>query len=147
MPETTRVQRCRAAAAASPHLEDAMRLKSWMLGAFVWLSLIAGAYAEPVDIDAIKAADDSFYAALSGRDLGAMNVVWADRPYTINIGPRSKSVNVGSDAVTKYWERAFDFFSQISVAKANVRIQSNGSLAWVTGTETATLQPKAGGAP
>jgi len=113
----------------------------------MWLSAVAGAYTEPADIAAVKAADEAFYTALSGRDLAAMKAVWADKPYTINIGPRSRAINVGSDAVAKYWGGAFDLFSQISVTKAGAHIQTNGSLAWVTGIESATLQPKAGGNP
>jgi ketosteroid isomerase-like protein len=71
------------------------------------------------DTDAIRAADQAFYTALSGRDIQAMARVWADKPYVVCIGPRSKVMNVGFDAVKKYWEWAFDFFSQIAVSKSD----------------------------
>jgi len=50
----------------------------------------------------VMAADTAFYAALSARDLKGMTAAWADKPYTINIGPRSKTMNVGAAEVTKY---------------------------------------------
>jgi ketosteroid isomerase-like protein len=39
------------------------------------------------DVEAVKAANQSFYTALSARDLKAMQAVWADEPYVVNIGP------------------------------------------------------------
>ena len=56
----------------------------------------------------MKAANQSFYTALSVRDLKAMQAVWANKPYVVNIGPRSKTAAVGYDeAVTKYWDNAW----------------------------------------
>ncbi len=99
------------------------------------------------DVAALNAADQAFYAALSGRSSQGMAMVWADKPYVINIGPRSKTMDVGWAAVKKYWEGAFEFFSQISVTKSDVKIQTDGKLAWVVGIEHAVLQPRAGGEP
>jgi ketosteroid isomerase-like protein len=97
------------------------------------------------DTDAIRAADQAFYTALSGRDIQAMARVWADKPYVICIGPRSKVMNVGLDSVKKYWEWAFDFFSKMSVSKSDAQIQTDGKLAWVVGVEHAEFQLKSGG--
>ena len=59
---------------------------------------------QAADGEAVKAANQSFYTALSARDLKAMQAVWANKPYVVNIGPRSKIAAVGYDeAVTKYW--------------------------------------------
>ena len=103
---------------------------------------------QPSDLDAVKTANQAFYTALSGRDLKAMESLWANKPYVINIGPRSNSVAVGyADAVTKKWALTFDKFSQISVSSSVVQLQSNGKIAWVVGTEKASLQPKDGGDP
>jgi ketosteroid isomerase-like protein len=112
--------------------------------------LTCGAEAQQAsDIEAIKAANQAFYAALSARDLKAMEGVWANKPYVVNIGPKSKAIAVGyTDAVSKYWANAFDFFSQMSASTASVaQIQTDGKTAWVIGTETAMLQPKSGGDP
>jgi ketosteroid isomerase-like protein len=103
---------------------------------------------QPPDLDAVKAANQAFYTALSARDLKAMENLWANKPYVVNIGPRSKSIVVGyADAVTKYWPVTFDQFSQISVSTSVAQVHSDGKTAWVIGTETASLQPKSGGDP
>ncbi len=99
------------------------------------------------DIPAIAAADQAFYTALSGRSVQAMTSVWADKPYAVNIGPKSKVMDVGWSSIRGYWERSFDFFSQISVTKSDTKIQTDGKLAWVVGIEHAVLQPSAGGEP
>ena len=99
------------------------------------------------DVAAIQAADQAFYAALSGRSNKDMGTVWADEPYVLNIGPRSKTMDIGWGAVKNYWESAFEFFSDIKVTKTDVKIQTDGKLAWVVGVEHAVLQPKTGGEP
>jgi ketosteroid isomerase-like protein len=119
----------------------------WALALCMLPTCLVSAKAEPADTDAIKAADQAFYKALTGRDLVAMKAVWAQTPYVINIGPRSKAMNVGYDATVKYWEGAFDFFSELNVSKTEARVQNDGKTAWVVGIENATLQPKSGGDP
>jgi ketosteroid isomerase-like protein len=106
------------------------------------------AVAQTPDLDAVKAANQAFYKALSTKDLKAMEGLWANKPYVVNIGPRSKSIEVGyADAVTKYWTAAFDTFSQISSSPSVAQVQSDGKIAWVIGTEKASLQLKSGGDP
>jgi ketosteroid isomerase-like protein len=105
---------------------------------------------QPADVESIKAANQAFYVALSGRDLKAMQSVWANKPYVINIGPRSKTAAVGyEEAVTKYWDNAFNnVFSKIDAQLTSVtQMQSDGKMAWVSGLEKASLQLKAGGEP
>ncbi|MCY0854905.1 nuclear transport factor 2 family protein [Cupriavidus sp. D39] len=99
------------------------------------------------DIEAIKAANQAFYTALSARDVKAMVALWANKPYVVNIGPRSKTIAVGyADAVSRYWPAAFDSFSEMAVSPASIdQIQTDGKLAWVIGTERAVLQPSGGG--
>lgn len=124
-----------------------MGLKSLQFAIISALIAIMPARAEPQHVEAIMAADTAFYAALSARDLKAMTAAWADKPYTINIGPRSKTMNVGAAEVAKYWEGAFAFFSEINVTKSNAHVRTDGNVAWVTGNESAVLQPKSGGNP
>jgi len=103
---------------------------------------------QPSDRDAVKAANQAFYKALSARDLKAMEGLWANKPYVVNIGPRNNTISLGyADAVTKYWPAPFDQFSKISVSSSVAQLQSDGKIAWVIGTETASLQPKGGGEP
>ncbi|MFM9943448.1 MAG: nuclear transport factor 2 family protein [Hyphomicrobiaceae bacterium] len=101
---------------------------------------------QPADIDAVKAANAAFYAALSGRDAKAMEALWANKPYVVNIGPASKSIAVGfEDAVAKYWSNAFtNVFSELNVTMTTTQIQTDGKLAWVVGTEAAKVKTKAG---
>ena len=102
---------------------------------------------QPADMDAIKAANAAFYAALSARDAKAMGGLWANKPYVVNIGPRSKTVAVGyEEAVAKYWENAFtNVFSELSVTMTSTtQIQTDGKLAWVVVTEKASGKTKAG---
>jgi ketosteroid isomerase-like protein len=118
------------------------------LGRAASLSLFVISGAVPANAespeDLVRVADQAFYQALSGRDLAAMMTIWADKPYVVSIGPRSKGMDVGAEAVRKYWAGAFDYFSQISAAKTDARVRIDGNIAWVMGTETATLQPKNG---
>ncbi len=68
----------------------------------------------PADIEAIKAANTAFYVALSARDAKAMEPLWANKPYVINIGPRSKAVSVGyADAVSKWATSLPELFSEL----------------------------------
>jgi ketosteroid isomerase-like protein len=99
------------------------------------------------DIDAIKSANQSFYATLAARDISAMDKVWGHKPYAIYIGPVSKAMSIGYEAVRKSWEAGFDRFSKITVSTEIVQVQTDGKLAWSVTTENADLQPKAGGAP
>jgi ketosteroid isomerase-like protein len=99
------------------------------------------------EVDAVTAADQQFYAALNGRDIQKMTAVWADKPFVVSIGPRSKTMDVGSVAVKKYWAGAFDYFSDFNVSKSDVHVHASGNQAWVIGIEHAVLQPKSEGEP
>jgi ketosteroid isomerase-like protein len=123
-----------------------MQAKSWILGLLIFVVCIVTSNAQQIsDIDAIKAVNDVFYAALSARDLKTMETVWAKKPYTIVIGPRSKDMSVGSEAVKKYWQETFELFSKVSVSSSITQGQADGKLAWIIGTEAVQLQPKRGG--
>lgn len=89
------------------------------------------------DIAAVKAAHLGFLAAISARDAKAMEAVWANKPYVINIGPRSKAAAVGfADAVANYWPRTFARLTEIKVTAPSIaQIRSDGKLATVVGTE------------
>jgi ketosteroid isomerase-like protein len=120
------------------------------MGLLMVMAGIVTSNAQPAsEIDAIKAAHQSFYTALSAMDAKAMVAVWANKPYVVNIGPLSKSIAVGyEDAVSKYWITAFDRFSKASASSTSIaQIQTDGKLAWVVGTEHAVLQLKSGGEP
>ncbi len=116
--------------------------------ATVALALTAGIAVaqQPADIEAVKAANQAFYAALSARDAKAMDGLWANKPYVVNIGPRSKTIAIGyTDAVTKWSASLAETFSELSAAMTTMaQVQTDGKLAWVVGTEKASGKSKAG---
>ena len=101
---------------------------------------------QAADTDAIKAANNAFYSALSGLDAKAMGGLWADKPYVVNIGPRSKKVDVGyADAVTKWSAELTEVFSELKVVMTSTaQVQSDGKLGWVVGSEHAEGKRKDG---
>src|SRR5215813_3509070 len=61
---------------------------------------------QAADTEGVKAASNAFYAALAVIDDGAaMEKVWAHTSYVTYVGPRSKSIIVGWDALKKMWKR------------------------------------------
>ena len=101
---------------------------------------------QPAEIDAIKSANSSFYAALSARDAMAMGGLWANKPYVVNIGPRSKTIDVGyANAVTKWMAEVSEVFTELKASMTSTaQIQTDGKVAWVVGTEHAEGKNKAG---
>ncbi len=53
------------------------------------------------DIEHVNAASQVFIAAISARDIRAMDKVWAHEPYATFIGPLSTSIVVGWEGVRK----------------------------------------------
>lgn len=97
------------------------------------------------DIEAVKAANAAFYAALSARDAKKMETLWANKPYVVNMGPRTKTFAVGyEDAVVKWWPAGFEFFLELNVSMTTAQVQTNGNVGWVVGNESATAVTKSG---
>ena len=84
---------------------------------------------------AIAAANHVFDRALSARDIGAMETIWAHEPYVIAVHPASKAPIVGWTSVRKSWEATFDRFAEISVSMQDPQIRINENVAWVVGLE------------
>lgn len=115
--------------------------------AWLWIALPpSNAAAQPAaDMEGVKAASKAFYAALTVNDNGeAMSKVWAHTPYVTYVGPRSKSIIVGWDALGKHWVETKGLFSQIDVTLSDQHIHVNGNLAWEMGQESGTLKLKDG---
>lgn len=88
------------------------------------------------DVDGVKAASKAFYEALAVIDNGeAMHKVWAQRPYVTFVGPFSKSIVVGADALKKYWPEANSRFAERKILLMNQQIHVVGNLAWEMGNE------------
>jgi SnoaL-like domain len=61
------------------------------------------------EMDAVKAANQAFYAALSAGDVAAMQKVWSSDSDIQNIGPRSKAVAVGWNSIKTSRRRGMRF--------------------------------------
>ena len=99
---------------------------------------------QAADINAVKAANQAFYAALSARDIGAMQKVWSSDVDIENIGPFSKTAHVGWDAIKKRFEETFGNVSELKDSMEQPRIKINGNIAWVSGIEQGESKDKAG---
>ena len=53
------------------------------------------------DVDQVDALNHAFTAAISARDIRALDKIWADKRYATFIGPLSTTVVVGWDGVRK----------------------------------------------
>ena len=124
-------------------------LRQMLTGVIVATTLTAsGALADPAsDIEAVKAADLAFHAALSAMDAKAMAALWANKPYVTVIGPASKSALVGYDeAVIKWIETVVPSrYSELKLEMTSfASVQVNGDVAWIVGAERGTGKSKAG---
>jgi ketosteroid isomerase-like protein len=87
------------------------------------------------ETDAVGAANQAFEAALSMRDIRAMEMVWSQGPEAMVIHPNAKAVEIGWDAVKKSWEGAFGRFSELSATMKDPQVRVVGDAAWVVGVE------------
>ena len=117
-----------------------------VLPAFIMVGSIANSAVaqEALDMDALTAANEAFYAALSARDFGAMVKVWSYKTEIRHIGPRNRVINVGLDAAMKNWESLFAAFPEFKIRCEQPYIRINGSTAWVSVLEKAQWKNKAG---
>jgi ketosteroid isomerase-like protein len=101
-------------------------------------------FAQPQsEMDAVKAANQAFYAALSACDVAAMKKVWSSDADVQNIGPRSKIIPVGWDNIQKGVEGTFDSFPELKVSM-EPRIRIVGTVAWASGIEQTQRKDKTG---
>jgi ketosteroid isomerase-like protein len=96
------------------------------------------------DVEGVNAASQVFLAAISARDIGAIDKVWAHEPYATFIGPLSTTVVVGWDGVRKAWEMRFSQFDRVTISSAESHVRTNGKAAWAIGIEKVQLLRKNG---
>jgi ketosteroid isomerase-like protein len=96
------------------------------------------------DVDRIEAASRDFIAAISARDIQAMNELWAHESYVTFMGPLSANIVVGWDGVKKAWEMRFGQFDRVTISLTESHLQTNGNVAWVVGIERVQLLRKNG---
>jgi len=96
------------------------------------------------DVEGVNAASQVFIAAISARDIGAIDQVWAHERYATFMGPLSTTVVVGWDGVRKAWEMRFSQFDRVTISVAESHVRTNGNAAWAVGIEKVQLLRKNG---
>jgi ketosteroid isomerase-like protein len=97
------------------------------------------------DIEAVKAASQSYYAALSARDIHAMEKVWAQSPDDVNVAPPIRPVaNMGWATIKKNYDTFWSTLDELTVSMENPAIKIEENVAWVYGTEQAKRRTKDG---
>jgi ketosteroid isomerase-like protein len=110
-------------------------------------ALVPGsALAQQSDVDAVKAANATYLAAIGSLDIKKMEPLWAHESYVTLIGPGDKSISVGWDAVKKNWEDGpFKNSAELKVTAVDgPYIHVNGNVAWATGINHADGKMKNG---
>jgi ketosteroid isomerase-like protein len=88
------------------------------------------------EAEAIRAANAAFYDALSSRDIGVVERVWARDMQVFNIFAAGRAPLVGWSAVRGGYEELFKRFTEMSVTMPEPLIAQNGDSALVIGVET-----------
>ena len=123
----------------------AVTTASLMLGFSLAVGSAAGQNAQLAsDVEGVNAASQVFIAAISARDIGAMDKVWAHEPYATFMGPLSTTIVVGWEGVRKAWEMRFSQFDRVTISSAESHVRTNGKAAWAVGIEKVQLLRKNG---
>jgi ketosteroid isomerase-like protein len=89
--------------------------------------------AQQSDIDAVKQAQNSFFAAATARDAVKMQALWVVDGNVALLLPLDKVPAIGWDAAKKSWQARFDAFSEWTVAPKDApNIQVNQGTAVTT---------------
>jgi ketosteroid isomerase-like protein len=111
---------------------------------------LVGLYSRPVhaqpneDAEAVVAANQAFYAALSALDVSAMEKIWVHDPEVLYIGPFHRKMTIGWPAVQTEFMANKANVAEISVKPVDMHVRINGDTAWVFGTEEGAALPKVG---
>jgi ketosteroid isomerase-like protein len=101
--------------------------------------------ADTSDLDRVKAANAAYYAALSARDLSAMERVWSCSQRDVNVAPPIRpAAHVGWDAVRNNYQTFWATLDELTVSMPAPQIQVHGNVAWVYGVEQAKRKGKDG---
>lgn len=86
--------------------------------------------------DEVRETAESFYRAVSNKNLRAIDTIWAHERYA-SVAGRSGQIRQGWPAVRGYWEQRFQ---QLGDTKVVARLRNSichavGDVAWLSGTE------------
>ena len=97
------------------------------------------------DVEAVGAANEAYYAALSARDLMSMEQLWSRSPDDVNAAPPIRPVaHMGWGAVKTNYEEYWSSLEALTVSMARPAIKVVGDVAWVFGTAQAARRFKDG---
>ena len=96
------------------------------------------------DVESVNAVSRVFIAAISARDIRAMEKLWAHESYVAFIGPLSTTIVVGWDGVKNAWQMRFNQFERVTVSLTESHIHTDGKIAWSVGVEKVQLLRKNG---
>lgn len=103
------------------------------------------AMAQSPDIDQVRTANAAYYAALSARDLAAMDKVWSRSAHDVNIAPPIRpAAHVGWDLIRKNYQEFWSTLDELTVSMEKPEIEVRGSVAWVYGIEQSKRRAKSG---
>lgn len=94
-------------------------------------AMVAAQAQQSNELERVQAASRKFVAAVSGRDINAIDAVWAHESYASFIGPLSTKVVVRWDGVRQAWQMRFGQFDRVSISMDEPHIRVNGEAAWV----------------
>ena len=116
----------------------AVLLQRLAYGGFLLALAACAATATPdlSEVARVVAANAAFDAALSRRDMTAIDAAWAHEGTVTAMHPSSKTPVIGWEAVRKSWEGVIANFPELSVVLSGPQVRVSGSAAFVVGVET-----------
>lgn len=97
------------------------------------------------DVEAVRAANKAYYAALSARDLVTMEQLWSRSPDDVNVAPPIRPVaHIGWAAVKGNYEEYWSSLDALNVSMDNPTIKVQGDTSWVFGIAQAARRFKDG---
>src|SRR5450759_2646249 len=86
--------------------------------------------------DEIRDTSESFYRAVTNRNLKGIDAIWAHEPYA-SVAGRSGHIRQGWLQVRGYWEQRFQQLGETRVEARlrNAVTHAVGDVAWLSGTE------------
>ena len=95
--------------------------------------------------DAVRAANQAYYSALSARDIKAMEQVWSRSADDVLVAPPIRpAAHVSWDKIKKQYETFWATLEELTVSMDESTVHMEGTVAWVYGTEQAKRRTKDG---
>jgi ketosteroid isomerase-like protein len=100
------------------------------------LSAVGAGAQDKAEIQAVSATNAAFDKAVSAKDIGAIDKIWAHEPYAIKTDPGARALNLGWDEIRKSWQEVLDQYKVLSVSTREPQIHVAQNVAWLVGVQT-----------